>query len=57
MADQLAVFCPCRTGWLNAVLRAALLMKGVVFHDLLSNGLTGQSINYLALEVKPVHLA
>jgi hypothetical protein len=32
-------------------------MKGVVFHDLLSSCLTGQSINGLALEVKPIHLA
>src|SRR5260370_6102320 len=28
-----------------------------VFHDLLSSGLTGQSISLLALEVKPTHLA
>ena len=30
---------------------------GVVFHDVLSRGLTGESISHLALEVKPVHLA
>jgi hypothetical protein len=32
-------------------------MKGAVFHDLLSSGFTGESINLLALEVKPTHLA
>lgn len=31
-------------------------MKGAVFHDLLSNGLKGESISHLALEVKPIHL-
>ena len=32
-------------------------MKGMVFHDLLSSGLTGESINLLALEFKHTHLA
>ena len=57
LAAQLAMSCLGRTGWLTAVLCVALLMRVEVFHDLLSNGFTGESINHLALEVKPAHLA
>jgi hypothetical protein len=31
-------------------------MKGAVLHDLLSSGLTGESISHVALEVKHAHL-
>ena len=54
MAAQLAVFADA--GQDGSLLCKALLMKGVAFHDLLSSSLTGQSINSLALEVKPAHL-
>jgi len=44
-----------KAGWLSAMNSPA--KRGAVFHDLLSSGLTGESINDLALEVKPIHLA